>query len=186
MWKRLFKTICCVCLLSATAYGGAAVVTNNVSTITTTIQMNAKSLDSTIFSEYNPGATMVYDNTGGTGVTSGAIRVNSLKGSIVVQIKLATLGSDGMTVHVEGVYGSDGNTTETLRSLATAPQAGASWGDVHEENFTAVTAANYDLIIPIAKAEAEGLKWIRVGVKATGSVSTDSISVWVRQIQEEW
>lgn len=151
---------------------------NGVTTTTWQVHDN-RYMSATIQSAFDPDGTMKYNSAGGTSLVSGAIYIGEHNDEITIQIKIPTLGSTGIDVHIEGIFGSDANKT-----LRPSPQSTASWSDIYTESFTGTTATNYDFIIPLS--EGPSLKWIRVGCKSTGSDSTDSITIWLKGAGHRW
>ncbi len=172
VFRRVIKSLFISGLILYASVLQAGTFTANGITSTITQSNHKVYIDSVIQSAYEATATMTYNSVGGTSLSSGAIRIEEHNEELNIQIKVATLGSTTLVVHVEGIFGSDANLNDSYTPLSTA-----SWSDIYEKTFTAVTATNYDYQIPIS--EKGVLKWIRVGCKTTGDAA-DSVSIWLR------
>lgn len=158
IWIAIF--ILFLFITTIEVWGGT--YTQNGITITTTETKRNKYIDAAIQTNHDPGtSTATYNDASESAATSGAIKVAEYNDEITIQVSLDTLGSTGIDVLVQGVFGTDTS----------------SWGKIYTKSFSATTAANEDYVLSIQEG---ALKWIRVGTQATGTDSTDDITVSLR------
>ncbi len=153
-----------VLLLSTSLYASSRVVEKmgaaetGVTSYTHNVH-GGKAKEATIFSLYNPGATVVYNSAGGTAATDGWISLVDFSDGAVFHVDLDTLDSTGLDFVVEGLI-SDDTSTPIL---------------VFTKSFADINTGYY---IPVCACD--GLKYIRCSIQATGTPSTDSITVKFR------
>lgn len=158
-----YIVICCIGLMigyQVLCYAGS--FTQNGITVTTTGTKWYRYISATIQDEHNPGtSTATFNDAGGSTATSGAINVSGYP-DILIQMRVATLGSTGIDFDIEG-------------SVENAISASTVWGHVYTKSFSAVTTKDFGFPV-----HERTWKWIRIGTQATGTEDTDDISSFIR------
>ncbi len=107
------------------------------------------------FNDYDFGtATMVYNGAGSSTATAGSVVARRYMTSKVIQIQVPTLGSTGVNINIYGQAGTDTN-----------------WGLI--EGYATSSATTQSKLIEIS----ENVDNIRIGGQATGTDSTDLVTV---------
>lgn len=153
-WLKILVGVISGGCITALCY--AASVTENGVTLVRGQTEFTKFWSAVVAENANPGtSTATYNIAGGTSNTSGSINCKRYGNeNIALQVDLATLGSTGIDVDVEAIFGT-----------------GTSWTNIYTKSFSAITTKDWSLTL-----QEEPWK-VRVSTQATGTEGTDDITV---------